>query len=192
MLVVDLRHWLLPSGDLHPAATLAPHVALVVECATVVLETGITAMPCRHRDGRRRCAGHIVVRMDGEHIDWSCVACGDDGVVTGWTGSHWDLTDAEVLPDDEDHGVYLPTDELRALRDLPLGPGSLRAALAGAALVRDDISCLSLTIGEIRLIEVVIANAELGGRARHRLDRALGRLQQVRLQIELARRARAH
>lgn len=192
MIVVDLRHWLLPSGDLYPAAKLAPHVALVVECATVVLETGITAMACRHREGRRRCPGHILVGMDGESIAWSCIACGDDGVVSGWSGSSWDLTDADIGPDDEDHGVYLPTDELRALRDLPLGPNSLRAAFAGAALVHDDIACLSLTLGEIRLVEVAIGNAEIGGRARRRLDRSLGRLQQVRLPLEIARRAKAH
>ncbi|MBI2894423.1 MAG: hypothetical protein HYY06_12805 [Deltaproteobacteria bacterium] len=112
--------------------------------------------------------------------------------MSGWAGSRRDLTDADIGPDDQDHGVYLPTDELRALRDLPLGPASLRAAFAGAPLVQDDISCLSLTVGEIRLVEVAIANAEVGGRARRRLNRALGRLQQVRLPIEFACRAKAH
>lgn len=192
MLVVDLRHWLLPSGDLHPAAKLAPHVSLVVECATVVRVTGVTSMPCRHRDGRRRCAGHILVGIDGDSIAWSCIACGDDGTVSGWAGSRWDLTDAEILPNDEDHGIYLPTDELRALREVPLGPSSLRAALALAPLVHDDIAYLSLTLGEIHVVEAAIANAQVGGRARRRLDRSLGRLQQVRLAIQIARRATAH
>lgn len=192
MLVVDLRHWLLPSGDLAPAATLAPHVALVVECATVVLETGITAMPCRHREGRRRCAGHLFVSREGDRIDWSCVACGDGGVISGWAGSQWDLTEVDIGPDDEDHGLLLPIDELRALRDLRLAPRSLRAAFACAQLVRDDLAGLSLTLAEIRLAEAAITNAEVGGRARRRLDRSLGRLQQVRLPLELTRRASAY
>lgn len=192
MLVVDLRHWLLPSGDFHPAAKLAPHVALIVECATAVPVASLTSMPCRHREGRRRCVGHILAAVEGEVISWSCNTCGDDGTVSGWVGSRWDLTDAEPMPDDDDHGIYVPSDELRALRDLPFYESSLRAALALAPLAHDDIAYLSLTLGEIRIVEAAIANVEVAGRVRRRLDRALGRLQQVRLAVEMARRATAH
>lgn len=109
VLVVDLQHWLLPSGDLSPQVRLAPHVAMIVECATICIGDGMTAMVCRHRDGRRRCSGRVCVATKDETIEWSCNGCDDGGVITGWRGTRWDLSEVEIGPDDEEHAVFLPS-----------------------------------------------------------------------------------
>ncbi len=191
VLVVDLRHWLLPNGDLAPQARLAPHIAMVVECATICFGDGMTAMVCRHRDTRRRCRGQVCIATKNDAIDWCCNLCDDAGVITGWRGSRWDLSDVEIGPDDEEHALYLPLDELRALRNLDLTP-TVRATLAGAMPVGESHACAPLTERELVDLIASIASDGSGGSARRRLDRAFGRAEQVLVAHQLARRAQAH
>ena len=67
--VVDLRHFLAPSGALPDMPA-----------------------PAR-RPARRPCPGIIYSvpsLEDLEVIDWHCPECGDYGVIRGWEGTLWD------------------------------------------------------------------------------------------------------
>lgn len=191
VLVVDLRHWLLPDGRLAPQARLAPHIAMIVECATSGIVDGLTSMVCRHHEGRHRCGGRIGVARDSDTLSWSCSICDDAGVITGWKGTRWDLSEIDIGPDDDELVLYVAIDELRALRDLDL-PAVIRATLAAAPVVDGDHACVTLTEVELSDLITVLASAESRGAARRRLDRALGRAEQVLIAHRLVRRATAH
>jgi len=191
MLIVDLRHWLLPDGSLVPQARLAPHIALIVECATSCFGEGMTTMVCRHHDTRRQCDGQICIANKDGALDWICSSCDDGGIITGWKGTRWDLSEVEIGSEDEEHGLYLPLDELRALRDLELAP-SVRATFAGAIQVGERDACTPLTEAELTSLVAAISGAEVRGRAQRRLDRSLGRAEQILITHQLDRRARAH
>lgn len=192
VLVVDLQHWLLPTGDLVPQARLAPHVAMIVECATSCVIDGMTAMICRHHGGRRHCPGRVCMTTRGDTIEWLCSACDDAGLVTGWPGTRWDLSEVVLAPEDEEHAVYLPLDELRAVRDLEGLLPTVRATLAGAMVVGEHHACVRLTEAELASLVAAITGADVRAAAQRRLDRTVGRVEQVVVAHQLARRERAH
>lgn len=191
MLVVDLRHWLLDDGSLAPQVRLAPHIAMIVECATICVGEGVTAMVCRHRETSRRCRGRVCIRSGNDTIDWSCDLCDDAGVITGWRGTRWDLSEVDIAPDDAEHALYLALDELRAVRDLDLVP-TVRAALAGPMPVSERHACVPLTEAELVGLIAAIERADARGATRRRLDRTLGRAEQALVAQQLARRGVAH
>jgi len=85
----------------------------------------------------------------------------------------------------------VPLEKLRALRDLDLIP-TVRATLAGAMMVDERNACVPLTEAELMFLVEAICCASMGGIARRRLDRSLGRAEQVLVTLQLERRARAH
>ena len=94
--VSDLRHFLdIPDEAPAPAKRLAVLLAGIVRAASVhpVGSGGTSAVGCTRRPGRRPCDGFVMVfrRTTGE-IAWSCDVCGDEGVITGWEGSPFDLS----------------------------------------------------------------------------------------------------
>lgn len=96
MFVPDLRHYLDMSEDAPgPARKMAEDLGSTVKAATAAktVSTWETALPCRRRAGNRPCPGHIVVfRPDlPATIDWKCSACDDEGVISGWEGSYFDI-----------------------------------------------------------------------------------------------------
>jgi hypothetical protein len=104
---------------------MAEHLSLIVRAATAS-DAGrqwVTALGCQRRPGRRPCPGHLaVVRSDvPASIRWQCSACGDDGVISGWEGSPFDLRNP-----DPGHGridsvrVVIPDEVAAALRSLML------------------------------------------------------------------------
>lgn len=86
--VSDLRHFLdMPDDAPVPARRLGLQLAAIVRAASArPIGTGArSAVACIRRPGRRPCEGFIMVfrRTNGE-IAWSCDACGEEGVITGW------------------------------------------------------------------------------------------------------------
>lgn len=94
--MTDLRHFIdLPETAPGPARRLAEHLTSVVRAATAS-DPGVawvSALRCRRRPGRRVCPGFIeVLRTDiPASIHWQCVSCGDEGAISGWEGSPFDL-----------------------------------------------------------------------------------------------------
>jgi len=51
---------------------------------------------CCKRPNRKLCKGELVVDLipGTAQIHWMCPECRDEGVVTGWEGEVWDMTNA--------------------------------------------------------------------------------------------------
>src|SRR3954454_7999752 len=106
VLVCDLRHSVdMPDDAPTPAKRLGLHLAAIVRAASArpAGTAARSAIGCTGRPGRRPCDGFIMVfrRTNGE-IAWSCEACGDEGVITGWEGSPADVSG---LDDNDVEGV---------------------------------------------------------------------------------------
>ena len=124
MFVADLRHFLdIPDEAPGPARKMAEQLGFVVRAATA-REAGapwVSALTCRRRPANRPCAGHIAVfRADlPVPIEWRCTACGDEGVISGWEDSLYDLRQPRSSSDEEPRHETLLTDEVATtLREL--------------------------------------------------------------------------
>src|SRR4051812_13282454 len=96
VLVCDLRHFLnMPADAPTPAVRLGRRLFAIVRAASARPpgSGARSAIGCTRRPGHRTCDGSIMVfrRLNGA-IAWSCDACGDEGVITGWEGSPADLS----------------------------------------------------------------------------------------------------
>src|SRR3954454_18406234 len=96
MFVSDLRHFLdLPDDVPGPARRMAERLASIVRAATAgdAGSEWVSALSCDRRPGRRPCPGHLaVLRTDvPPSIAWWCTSCGDNGVISGWEQSAYDL-----------------------------------------------------------------------------------------------------
>jgi hypothetical protein len=94
--VSDLRHFLdLPDDAPGPAIRMAEQLSLITRAATAgVAGIGwVSALPCMRRPGHRACPGTIeTFRTDlPPSIHWRCTSCDDDGVISGWEQSPFDL-----------------------------------------------------------------------------------------------------
>jgi len=94
--IVDLRHYLTPTGALAPmpsrARLLAEYFASIVVDATTNIDDPPT-LRCRRRPGHRRCSGILftVPSLDEDDtILWHCPICSDNGVIRGWQDTLWD------------------------------------------------------------------------------------------------------
>ena len=126
MMVTDLRHFLDITDEAPgPARKLAEYLGFVVRAATAA-EAGppwISALKCRRRPANQPCPGHVVVfRADlPAPIEWRCSACNDEGVVSGWEESFFDLRQPRSRPDNGPRYETIVNDETAAaLRDLQL------------------------------------------------------------------------
>jgi hypothetical protein len=142
MYVTDLRHFEaieLEPGVPGPALRLAVFLRRVVRAATADSGPGprLTTLSCRRRPGRRPCPGRLLVEChDGPYgIRWRCTRCGDDGMIDGWEGSRYDLSEAAVgQPSEEAHSVTIvvPEDAYRLLLDHAVGDPARELVLYSA------------------------------------------------------------
>ena len=98
--VTDIRHFLNESGSIAPESGSARKIAeyLVEIIAELSAELagidGHEEVRCRRRPGRRPCTGVIASWIDPEtgEICWQCPTCGDNGHISNWEDTMWDLT----------------------------------------------------------------------------------------------------
>jgi hypothetical protein len=93
--VSDLSHYLdLPDTVPAPARRLAGELGLIVQTATSRNPglAWVSALGCPRRPNHQRCSGTITVARTGTSISWECTACHDDGIITGWKHSLFDLS----------------------------------------------------------------------------------------------------
>ena len=184
MLVSDLTHFLdMPDDVPAPAQRLAQHVAGIVRAATAGgAGQWTSALPCRRRPRHQPCPGRIAVATGPAPapIRWNCSACDDEGVISNWEGSIYDLRPQRLaaVPDTL-HEIVLSDDVAATLRELTfLDPDCERLVFAmrshrhGAALYisAEDLEEL---IGAV----AAEANHEPHRRRQRRLDDAFDALE---------------
>jgi hypothetical protein len=125
------------------AKRFAAYLGGVVSAATAhppgeVIATGLA---CHRRPGRKPCPGKLLVRRAEApaQIEWACPACSEEGVISGWEGSSWDLSPA-LATDGDERAALLSIDQYRRLLGLRLlDANSLRvvyaARLTGAGVI---------------------------------------------------------
>ena len=101
MWVIDIRHWLdenLVDAGLPQLRLKVKKLGEIVSYATAI-EAGIMVdfqPECWRRPKRKPCKGKLEIDLnsDTEQIHWMCPVWGAEGVVTGWKGLIWDLSDS--------------------------------------------------------------------------------------------------
>jgi hypothetical protein len=183
--VSDLRHFLdMPEDAPGPARAMAAQLFDLVRAATGE-DPGtpwVSAIVCRRRPGNRPCRGHTVVfRPDGPgSIEWRCERCGDDGVISGWEDTAFDLRSPSPAASGAGRASSLAvSDEVAAaLRDLQLLDSDherlvyrMTGSASGAVMTTtaDDLD-------ELLGFVAAEANHEVDRRRRKRLDDAFAAL----------------
>ena len=100
--VVSLKHFFDEDGDIAvpkgPARKLAEHMVAIVAMASrpELIPLPEYQVRCRRRPGRKPCTGLIEADFnpDDERIVWWCPVCDDNGYISNWKGSMWDLSEA--------------------------------------------------------------------------------------------------
>jgi hypothetical protein len=125
MMVTDLHHFLdLPAATPGPARQLAGHLGNIVRAATAG-DAGTTwesALPCRRRPGNRRCPGRmIVLRTEPPApIRWQSSICDDEGIISNWAGSPFDLRRRQLTLARPVNELVIPDEVAAVLRALQL------------------------------------------------------------------------
>lgn len=183
MLVADLHHFLdLPPDTPGPARRLGEHLASIVAAATAgdAHTAWESALPCRRRPANRRCLGRIIVvcTQPDTSIGWHCSRCGDDGTISNWAGSPFDLRRQQLALAKPVHDIVIDAEIAAALRTLAfLDIDCQRAVFAIQA--RDNSLHLAVTDTDLdELIGAVAAEAnnEPNRRRQQRLDAAFDSL----------------
>ncbi len=183
MLVTDLNHFAGLSEDTPgPARRLAEHLNNIVRAAPAG-DAGTaweTALPCRRRPANRRCPGRmIVLRTEAsEPIRWQCSVCDDQGVISNWEDSLFDLRRRQLILAEPANQIVIPEEVAAALRGLELLDTDCER-LVFAIRARNDHAILTATDDDLdELIGFVAAGAnhEPSQRRRQQLDAALDTL----------------
>jgi hypothetical protein len=101
MWVINIQHWLDETKTEAGVPQLRLKVKKLAEIITygTSLEAGIptdSAPKCWRRPGRKPCKGTLDIQLDPttKQIHWYCDICHDEGVISGWQGLIWDMTDS--------------------------------------------------------------------------------------------------
>jgi hypothetical protein len=179
VLVADLTHFLdLPDDVPGPARRLAEQLARIVQVSTAG-DAGVrwtSALPCVRRPGNRACAGRIVVQRPEAPaaVRWWCSVCDDQGAISSWEDSPYDLRRRGLAVVEDASQVILSADVAAALRDLLLLDPDLER-LVFAMSAHPDGAVLTATAEELdELADSVAAEAnhDSDRRRQRRLDAA--------------------
>ena len=179
MLVTDLHHFLdLPPDTPGPARRLAEHLSSIVRAATAgdAQIAWESALPCRRRPANRRCPGRLIVQRSepGSSIRWRCSVCGDEGVISNWEESPFDLRRRRLALIGAVHEIAIPNEVAAALRELRLLDTDCERLVFGIR-AHNSGAILEVTDEQLdELIESVAAEAnhESNRRRQQRLDAA--------------------
>jgi hypothetical protein len=175
--VTDLSHLPSEDADVPGSARLrAAFMRAVVEAATsrcTLDEPWLSAVRCIGRVGRRTCGACVEVAYVEEPLEvrWRCAKCGDQGTVSGWLDTEWDLSPFEPWDEevpwglDEEERAFL----LEATRRIP----ELRAVIARATPRRSqpELFVVEAMVGELDELYTLVE--ELTDEVRGRREREL-------------------
>lgn len=94
--LTDLESGSLPAALPGPARRLAEYLGSIVAAVTGTEPDDPLGLRCRRRPGRRPCPGEVEGYIDPESntIHWACLVCGDNGTISNWENTMWDLREA--------------------------------------------------------------------------------------------------
>ncbi len=105
--VIDITHYLDATGLL--PSTLTPEAKQFIDCfgniiASVTMqpsETDKTTVQCWGELQGDRCPGmiHAGISVNTLEIEWRCHRCHDQGTISNWQGTFWDVSNRPVLPE---------------------------------------------------------------------------------------------
>jgi hypothetical protein len=179
MLVTALHHFLDLSPDAPgPARRLAEHLGNIVRAATAGDAGGpwMSVLPCRRRPANRRCPGRMIVLSTepGAPIRWQCSVCDDQGIISNWEGSPFDLRRRRLALVGQIHEIIVSDEVAAALREVRLLDSDCER-LVFAIRAHNDDAVLVGTVDDLdELIGFVAAEAnhEPNRRRQRRLDAA--------------------
>ena len=183
MLVADLHHFLdLPADAPGPARRLGEHLTSIAAAATAgdAHTPWESALPCRRRPANRPCPGRIIVARShpDSPISWHCSRCGDDGTISNWADTPYDLRRQQLTVTEPLHDIAIDTQTAETLRTLAFLDSDCHRAVF-AIRAHDNSLHLALTDTELdELIGAVAAEAnhEPNRRRQQRLDAAFDAL----------------
>ncbi len=188
VLVADLHHFLdMPHDASGPARRLAQHLGDIVRAGTAG-EAGdrwVSALPCRRRPAHKRCPGRITIAIAGAEasapIRWWCSVCDDEGVISNWADSPYDLRRRRLSLAGALDEVIVSDKTAAALRDLVLLDPDCERLVFGMRAHPDGAALLTSTDDLEELIGFVAAEAnhEPNRRRQDRLDAAFNALTQA-------------
>jgi hypothetical protein len=179
MLVADLHHFLdLPPDTPGPARRLAEHLSNVVRAATAgdAATSWESALPCRRRPAHRRCPGQLIVLQTEPSVPirWECSVCDDDGIISNWEDSPFDLRRRRLALVGSVNQIVIANEVAVALRELRLLDPDCERLVFGIR-AHNDGAVLAATDDDLdELIGFVAAEAnhEPDRRRQRRLDAA--------------------
>jgi len=175
MWITDVRHLAAAHEPQEPAAAhRAELVRAIVEAATSRRVAGAwcSAVRCIARVGRKACSERLQVgQLETARVEWSCTACGESGVITGFEGTDLDLS--SYVPtnkklrlwgfDEEERAVLLAgTTHIRPLRAV--------VARASPAVGMEGILILQATVDELDEIYTLVEHLTDATRSRRRIE----------------------
>ena len=183
VLVSDLNHFLdLPDDVPGPARRLAQQLGDIVRAATAgdARDGWASALPCRRRPAHRPCAGRITIvrHQPPAPIQWRCSVCDDEGVISNWADSRYDLRRRRLTAAAPVHEVVLAEEVAAALRELVLLDPDCERLVYGMRAHKRGAILAATEDGLEELIGFVAAEAnhEPDRRRQHRLDAAFDSL----------------
>lgn len=170
MLVADLQHFLDLGPDTPgPVRKLAEHLAGIVAAASAG-DAHIpweTALPCRRRPANRRCPGRITVvcAHPDQPIGWRCSHCADDGTISNWAGSIYDLRRRQLTAAPPRHDIIIDADTAAILRTLLFLDNDCQRAVFA---IRQHDNTLHLALTDTELDELIDTLAAESNHEPHR------------------------
>ncbi len=174
----------MPHDASGPARRLARHLGDIVRAGTAgeVGDPWVSALPCRRRPAHRRCPGRITIAVVSAEasapIRWWCSVCDDEGVISNWADSPYDLRRRRLsLAGDVDE-VIVSDKTATVLRDLVLLDPDRERLVFGMRAHPDGAALLTSADDLEELIGFVAAEAnhEPNRRRQDRLDAAFNAL----------------
>ena len=185
VLVADLGHFLdMPHDTSGPAQRLAQHLGDIVRAGTAgaVGDPWVSALPCRRRPAHKRCPGRMTIALVGAEalapIRWWCSVCDDEGVISNWADSPYDLRRRRLGVAGDVDEVIVSDKTAAALRELVLLDPDCERLVFGMRAHPDGAALLTSADDLEELIGFVAAEAnhEPNRRRQDRLDAAFNAL----------------
>lgn len=140
----------------------------------------MSALRCRRRPDNRSCPGRLFLRRTDEQalISWQCTACHDEGHISGWQDTPYDLRGGPVLADGPAQDIVVSDDVVARCRETLLLDADCERVAYRACAVDGQIV---LTARQEQLDELLgylaaEANHETNPRRRKRVNAAYDQL----------------